>query len=635
MKSGVRKILLNGLGVLFMLTIIISCANIGNPNGGPYDEEPPRFIGSTPPPNQTQYHGKKVEIFFDELIQLDNPTENVIITPPQKELPIVRSQGRKVVVELLDTLKPDMTYTIDFGSSIADNNEKNAFENFSFAFSTGEVIDSLEVSGYVLDALSLEPLKGITVGLHENLADSAFQTLPFLRTSRTNERGKFIIRNIKEGSYRLFAINDLNRDYRFDQPGEAIAFNDSIITPTFEFTTRQDTVWKDTLTIDTILTVPYTRFMPDDLTLRLFKESFTRQYMLRPIRENQHSFQLSFNAPLEELPEPIPLNFEPMDSIWYVVERPAKDSTFVFWITDSLIWQQDTLQFTVDYQATDSLNMFYPRTDTINAVYRKPPEAKKKKKNEPDPINFLGINSNASSSMDVYDTIKITLQEPSFNITKELFTLEQKADTLWNPVEFTLMADTLNPMMYYLHKPLRYGEEYRLSIDSAAIYSVYGHWNNAVQENIKIKNRDQYGFLFIETIGCETKAYVELLNKSGVPIRRADVKDGGALFNNLNPDKYYARIIIDRNENGKWDTGIYISGIQPEEVFYCPVAFEVTMNWESEERWNIRELPLFRQKPLDITRNKPKEITKQKRDYKNEGRNTSSSSNPFGSNLRF
>ena len=185
---------------MLLLTVIYSCANIGSPNGGPYDETPPKFVSSTPVPNQINYTGKKIEILFDELIQIEKPSENVIITPPQMELPVIRSAGKKAVIELKDTLKPNTTYTIDFTNSISDNNEKNVFENFSFAFSTGDIIDTLEVSGVLLNAENLEPMPGITIGLHNNLEDSAFVKLPFVRTSRTNDKGQFTIRNITPGT---------------------------------------------------------------------------------------------------------------------------------------------------------------------------------------------------------------------------------------------------------------------------------------------------------------------------------------------------------------------------------------------------------------------------------------------------
>ena len=170
----VRNSLRFFIGVL-LLAVLYSCANIASPNGGPYDEALP---------NQINYKGKKVEIIFDELIQIDKPTENVIITPPQMEQPVIRANGRKAVIELMDTLKENTTYTIDFTNSISDNNEKNVLENYSFAFSTGESIDSMEVSGVLLNAENLEPMPGITIGVHTNLEDSAFPICPYFPYER-------------------------------------------------------------------------------------------------------------------------------------------------------------------------------------------------------------------------------------------------------------------------------------------------------------------------------------------------------------------------------------------------------------------------------------------------------------------
>lgn len=619
--------------VVVLLVVVFSCANIGNPNGGPYDEKAPRFVSSTPAPNQTNYKGKKIEILFDELIQIDKPSENVIITPPQMEMPVVRSAGKKVLVELMDTLKENTTYTIDFTNSISDNNEKNEFENFSFAFSTGNVIDTLEISGTLLNAENLEPMPGIMIGLHRNLEDSAFVKLPFDRTSRTNDKGRFTIRNIAPGSYRLYALNDVNRDYKFDQPGEAIAFDDSIVIPTFEMATRQDTTWKDSVTIDTIRTVGYTRFLPDDKVLRLFKEAFERQYMVKPERPEENRFVLRFNSILDTIPEPIPLDFTPADSSWYFVQKTEGGKAVNYWLTDSTVWKQDTLQMQVSYLKSDSLNILRPQTDTVQLVMRKRPAEKKKKKkkdDEPEPIVFLGMQVDAPGSMDIFDTISVTFDQPVLDIKKELFFLDQKADTLWSPVEFDFFQDSVNSLNYYIKRPWKYGEEYRLVVDSATIYGLYGKWNNTSKSEFKIKKEDEYGNLYLNILGIDTTAYVELLNSSDVPVRKAPVKDGGALFMDLKPDKYYARLIVDRNNNGKWDTGNYALKLQPEEVFYSPKMYEVLQFFNVEETLDVHATSLTRQKPLVITKNKPKEATKKKRNYKDEGQQSSKGSSAGG-----
>ena len=617
---------------MLLLTVIYSCANIGSPNGGPYDETPPKFVSSTPVPNQINYTGKKIEILFDELIQIEKPSENVIITPPQMELPVIRSAGKKAVIELKDTLKPNTTYTIDFTNSISDNNEKNVFENFSFAFSTGDIIDTLEVSGVLLNAENLEPMPGITIGLHNNLEDSAFVKLPFVRTSRTNDKGQFTIRNITPGTYHIFALNDVNRDYKFDQPGEDIAFLDSVIVPSFELTTRQDTTWKDSLTIDTIRTVGYTRFFPDNIELRLFKEKFERQYMVKPERPDEKYFTLRFNTKLDTVPVPVPINFTPEDSTWYFVQQTEGGTAVNYWLADSTVWKQDTLQVQVSYPKSDSLNILRPQTDTVQLVLRRRPaeKKKKKKKDEPDPIVFLGMQVDAPSSMDLFDTISVTFNEPVLDINKEMFFLDQKIDTVWNTVDFDFFPDSTNSLNYFIRRPWKYGEEYRIEVDSAAIHSLYGKWNDFFTGEFKIKKEDEYGYLYLNINGVDTTAFVELLSSGDAPVRKAKVKDGGVLFMDLKPDKYYARIVIDTNDNGVWDTGNYAEKRQPEEVYYSPKMYEIMQNWQVEETWNVNSTPLAKQKPLEITKNKPKEATKKKRNYKDESQQSSSRNNSSG-----
>ncbi len=617
---------------MLLLTVIYSCANIGSPNGGPYDETPPKFVSSTPVPNQINYTGKKIEILFDELIQIEKPSENVIITPPQMELPVIRSAGKKAVIELKDTLKPNTTYTIDFTNSISDNNEKNVFENFSFAFSTGDIIDTLEVSGVLLNAENLEPMPGITIGLHNNLEDSAFVKLPFVRTSRTNDKGQFTIRNITPGTYHIFALNDVNRDYKFDQPGEDIAFLDSVIVPSFELTTRQDTTWKDSLTIDTIRTVGYTRFFPDNIELRLFKEKFERQYMVKPERPDEKYFTLRFNTKLDTVPVPVPINFTPEDSTWYFVQQTEGGTAVNYWLADSTVWKQDTLQGQVSYPKSDSLNILRPQTDTVQLVLRRRPaeKKKKKKKDEPDPIVFLGMQVDAPSSMDLFDTISVTFNEPVLDINKEMFFLDQKIDTVWNTVDFDFFPDSTNSLNYFIRRPWKYGEEYRIEVDSAAIHSLYGKWNDFFTGEFKIKKEDEYGYLYLNINGVDTTAFVELLSSGDAPVRKAKVKDGGVLFMDLKPDKYYARIVIDTNGNGVWDTGNYIEKRQPEEVYYSPKMYEIMQNWQVEETWNVNSTPLAKQKPLEITKNKPKEATKKKRNYKDESQQSSPRNNSGG-----
>lgn len=618
-----------------------SCANIASPNGGPYDETPPRFVSSTPPPGQTNYKGQKIEIIFDELIQVEQPTENVIITPPQLSMPVIRPMGNRVMIELRDTLKENTTYTIDFTNSLSDNNEKNVLENYTFSFSTGENIDSLEVSGILLNAENLEPMPGIIVGIHDNPEDSAFVKTPFLRTSKTNDKGRFTIRNIAEGTYRIYALNDLNRDFRFDQPGEDLAFNDSLFVPSFEFTTRQDTMWVDTLTIDTILTVPYTRFMPDDIQLFLFKEAFARQYLQKTERPQEQLGILTFNAPLDTIPVPVPLDFTPANNRWYFPQALNERTVINYWITDPSLLMRDTLSFELTYPKSDSLNILQAQTDTLQFVMRRRANERKKSKEDEEKEKELrlGMNVYVPSTMDVFDTIHVEFSEPVYDVSEEWFRLDQMVDSVWTPSDFEFFPDSTNSLAYFIRKKWRYGDEYRIEVDSAIIRSVYARWNDPFSATFKVKKEEEYGNLYVNITGIDEPAFVELLSSGDAPVRKSPLEDGGALFMNLKPDKYYLRLVVDSNNNGKWDTGNYAEKRQPEAVYYCPKYFEVMQNWNVEENWDVLSTPVHRQKPMDITKNKPKEITKPKRDYKNEGKQRGSSSGSSGmsgsSGIRF
>ena len=230
---------------------------MGNPDGGWFDETPPRVIGATPEDRGTNVTSKKVRIFFDEFIKIDNPTEKVIVSPPQIEMPEIKATGKRIEVELKDTLKPNVTYTIDFSDAITDNNEGNPLGNYTYSFSTGSEIDTMEVSGYVLEAENLEPIKGIQVGLYPaDAPDSVFRSQPLLRISRTDSRGYFVIKGIAPGSYRAFALQDADGDYTFSQKSEKIGYSHDVFTPSSKPDTRYDTIWQDTLHIDRIIPIP-------------------------------------------------------------------------------------------------------------------------------------------------------------------------------------------------------------------------------------------------------------------------------------------------------------------------------------------------------------------------------------------
>ena len=614
-----------------MLVIIgYSCASMGTPDGGPYDEMPPKFVRSTPSLRAVNIKDNKFELEFDEFIKLEKASEKVIVSPPQIEQPEIKVVGKKVVGELFDTLKEATTYTIDFSDAIVDNNEGNPMGHFTYSFSTGASIDTMEVSGTVLNAEDLEPIKGIQVGLHKNLNDSALRTLPFDRVSRTDSRGHFIIRGVAPGKYRIYALMDGNQNYLFDSKTEMVAFSDSIIVPSMMPATRQDTLWKDTLTIDTIKTVGYTRFMPDDIILRAFKEENTRQYFSRSQRDKENHFILKFSAKADTLPVLTGLNFDAKDA--FVVEPNEGNDSICYWIKDSLVYQMDTLALQMDYLYTDSLEQLVPKRDTVylaNKLTReqreklakkeaeeKEKERKKKEKKgetiEPAKTPFLTMNVDAPSSFDVNRNIALSFEEPVALIDTSAIHLNVKVDSLWEETPFMFVADSLLPRKYEILAEWEPEKEYQLKIDSAAIVGLYGLHTNKVEQTIKVKKLDEYGTLLFNLQGAPSTSVVELLDNSGKVLRRQNVtSENTADFYYLAPNaKYYVRLFNDRNGNGKWDTGNVEQGLHPEEVYYFPKVWEMKANFEFEETWNIHATPVDKQKLDEIKKQKPEETKK-------------------------
>lgn len=620
-----KSLLRRAAGVAGIAAALYSCASVGRIEGGPIDEMPPRFLGSTPAPGALNVTKSKISIQFDEYIKLDKPGEKVVISPPQVQQPEVKASGKRVVINLKDTLKADMTYTVDFGDAIQDNNEGNPLENFFYSFSTGGRLDSMAVGGTVLNAADLEPVKGILVGLYANLSDTAFTTLPLERVGRTDSRGRFSIRGVAPGKYRIYALQDADQNYAFTQPTEVIAFNDSLVIPSQEQRMRQDTMWLDSLTVDTIMEREYTHYLPDDVLLRCFKElSKPARRLAKSERLTPQKFSFYFTAPDDTLPKLQGLNFDDRDA--FIIEKPTGlNDTIHYWIRDSLIYKVDTLKMSLTYLYTDTLNQLVPRTDTLKLVSKLRPKTekelekereqkekereKRRKKGEPDPVEteFLSVDVYAPSSLDIYDYLTFTFTEPVASIDTAAIRLKQKVDTLWNEMPFDFEHDSLDLMRYNIYADWKPGESYSLEVDSTAMHGIYGLFSDKIKKEFKAKALEEYGQIFFNVHGADSIAFVELLDGQDKVLRTVPVTDGKADFYFLNPGKYCARLICDTNGNGVWDTGNYADKRQPEMVYYYPMVLELKANFDLTQEWDVKARPLERQKPDELKKQKPDE----------------------------
>lgn len=599
--------------IIIAAAVMYSCANIGNPSGGPIDKTPPIFMRSNPTPNAVNVKDRKIEIFFDEIVTLKDPSTKIIVSPAQTEMPRMSALGRKVTVELVDSLLPNTTYTIDFSNSIQDNNEGNAIDNFAFAFSTGSVIDSMRVSGYVLDSRTLEPMQSVVVGLQSNLADSAFHKEKLQRVALTNDRGQFTIRNVSPGSYHIFALKDLDRDYKFGNPTEDIAFLDSIIVPSIGSREAADTVYNDLNEIDTIMRATRPAYFPNDILLSMFNEDRKSQYLANNLRVDSTRISLTFAAASDTLPSLSIVGRNDVPDQWYTLERSQTNDTLTYWIRPPHLVSADTLMVATTYLRTDTASNLSWGTDTLKFTFQRQ-KAKKKKKNEEtdslEQIRFMELHPLANGTQEVYAPLLLQTGTPIERYSREAFHLQRKLqnDTIFYPAEIKSIAlrdSTLSRRDLMLKVDWEPGAAYTLAVDSLAMTDIYGLQTKPLKVDFNVRKMEEYGNIVFNIPAVRDSAIVELLDGTEKIVLRAPVKSHRAELLNLLPGKYYARLFIDRNGNGKYDTGNYDMHLQPEETVYYPGAINLKKNWDVEQTWDIYATPIDKQKPEAIKKNKP------------------------------
>lgn len=622
----------NLLLCLLALLLTAACASIGNPDGGRFDETPPRVVGSSPADGAVNVSKRKVQILFDEYIKLEKASEKVVISPPQIEPANVRADGKRVKVDFYDSLRANTTYTIDFSDAIEDNNEGNPMGQYTFSFSTGDVIDTMQVSGRVLNAADLEPIKGIMVGLYPADSiwnDTLFRTRPFLRVSRTNGEGRFTIKGVKDGAYRVRALEDKDGDFVFSQKNERVAFDTTVyVTGSFP-DVRMDTVWRDSLWYDSIRVVPYTHYTPDDVLLLAFLEDGQERHLLKTAYPEPTSFTFYFTAPSDSTPRIKGLNF---DERCLVADASLKNDTVTFWVTDTaLIHRQDTLSMILSYMETDTLGQLVVTNDTLDLspkttyakiaaerskqieAWEKDRERRQKKAKKPLPYEenpyertWLEAGFKPSGSLAPNQNVRYLAKEPILEVDTTKIHFYVKKDTDWLPAPFLFMPEERSAKSYMLYAEWEPGQKYRFVMDTAAVVSVLEHESKSVRQEFHVRAVEEYGSIFIHVISPDTGVVVQLLGKNDkVEAQQRTDKDGNADFFFMKPGEYYMRCYVDANGNGQWDTGDYASGLQPERVYYFGKPLPLKAQWDLRQDWDIRAVDVARQKPMAITKQKP------------------------------
>lgn len=600
--------------MIFLL--LASCANrTQGPTGGPKDEVPPKVIKASPENGELNYRKTEMSVYFDENIKLDKVQDNVVVSPVQLSPPEIKANGKLLTVKFLEDLKDSTTYSVHFGDAVVDLNEGNAISNFHMAFSTGNQIDSLGFSGNLLNAETLEAMPKIIIGVHSDTTDTAVSKKPFDRISRTDDLGRFYIENLKPGKYKVYALGDLNRNYKFD-PGEDAGFVDSIIHPYFTRELRPDTIWKDTTHVDTVLMHERTILYPQNILLKYFKSAPKIQRLVKSERIEDYLLRITFNMPHDSAQNIVPLNF---DQSWKENFSQHRD-TLDFWLKDTAQWNMDTLSMAVGHFYTDTLSQLSYKTDTVHFVKKRKVIAKTKTKIQvKEKLQSLTMTSSLSTTMDLNKPLDIEFSEPLDTILLDSIRFIEIKDSLRVPLPFHIIRRDSIGMKYRIIAELKPKMSYELNMDSAIFRSILGRVNNREKFTIKMKSPEDYSTFKLKISPFDSLGVVQLMNSKEKILVQQNADEKLNIFEYLKAEDIYIRMFIDLNQNGKWDTGDLTNRIQPENMYYFTRKVTLKANWEIEETWNPLTVPILNQRPAELR----KELKSKKKPASSKNNQTS------------
>ena len=611
MNDSIRAMFFAGL--IFLLFMHYSCAKVGTPTGGPKDINPPVYVGGTPAERSTNFNGKEVDLTFDEFIQLKDQNRELIISPPLEKRPLVRVRDKTIRITLNNELIPQTTYTLNFGNSVTDINEGNVLPDYEFVFSTGNTIDSLSVIGKVVNAFDLKPSKEeeVMVGLYTDLSDSA----PLLKIptyiGRASKTGLFSINNIPADTFRMIALKDANNNRKYDPGNESVAFMDSllIVSPG---NVKPVTFIRDTVKIirpgtkaagkktpavkaDTII-APGKNLNAVNISLFYFQEESKKVFLDTKKRESPEKLLFIFSRPPHDTVRLEPLNFTSAKN-WLLREYSGNKDTLTCWITDTLIARLDTLKLKVTYLTTDSANQFVSKTDTLSLRFQIKSSGgsqARKGKSETTPVkkNVLALAASIGKggSQNLNQPIVFTTGRPLDTLKPgdiELFRIE---DSISIVQPFTVIKDSVNIRAFRLKSGWQEGSQYRLIVRPGAVTDIYGLKNDSLALTFATQKAEYYGRILLTLNGDRFPLLVQLLDERETVTAQQSVNQSGLIvFDYLAPRKYLLKVIFDRNNNRKWDTGNYLKHIQPEKVYYHILSEPVRSNWDHEVTWNISD----------------------------------------------
>lgn len=617
------KNILNIIVFLVITLVVHSCASPGSPTGGLKDETPPVMVESTPAEHALGYDKQDLKIEFDEIVVLKDLTTHFLVSPPTEQKPQVKAYGNDLIIEFEDTLQSNTTYTLYFGDAVVDNNEGNPISDFTFSFSTGYELDTMRLQGYVLDAQTLDPVSETLVGIYSNFSDTAFVSSVPLRIAKTDEKGWFSVQNVKPGKYMVRSLNDMDNNFRFNQPGEMIAFNTEVYETSFEHMTLLDSVFTDSLTEEKehILVFKELRerdtvvYYPDNILLMAFIEDHPLQLLQEKKREDEKRLDFIFASKVTEDPI-LRLLDDSINDSWCMPEYSEDSLTVSYWVKDSSMFMLDTITVLFEYVKTDTLEQYFWQRDTLDMRFKRKQkserqqrkeEKQEEKKEEKKKVEPLSLEQTPSGNVPYFSDITFTSPHPIASIDQSAIKLfEVINDSTFKALKYDFIQDESLARSYHLEYKWNEDKEYQLTIDSASIYDIYGLTNDSIAQRISILGEDKYSTIIINIDNMRDDAMVQLLSASQEvqETQFVSVEEGEAVFFYLKPNKYYVSLFYDTNKNGKWDTGDYSEGIQAEELYFFHKVIEAKAYYEMEEDWDLDEVSILDQKPKELTKKK-------------------------------
>ncbi len=516
----------------------VDCAKKGTPSGGLRDTIPPVIVNSSPENYSINFTGNEIEIRFDEYIKLKDISKELIISPPMKFTPVITplSTSKTLKIKLIDTLKPNTTYSFNFGNSIVDNNEENKFEYFKYIFSTGSYIDSLKLSGKVKDAQLIAPEIPTTVMLYEvneMFKDSLiYSEKPTYITVTKDSTGTFELSNLKEGKYLLLAMKEKNNDYIFQPQNDKIGFVKELIT----------------LPTDSIY------------TLTLFKETPDYKFV-RPSQLGKNHIVFGYEGRADSL------NIEMLSQVQqdYVSTffKDEKKDTLHYWYKPTI--EKDSLIFKVS-----NGNSVDTATVRMRELFK----------------DSLNISALKTGTLKLKDTFKLRANTPLVSFDAEKFQVMAK--------DSSLVSATIRLNKEYnwaeVFFPKKEDQSYLIKLFPGALTDFFDASNDTLQFNVNTRLSSDYGTLNLTLANVNRfPIIVQMVDgKYNVVAEEYLSENKTVFFDELSPDKYFLRIIYDNNRNGRWDTGSFLNRMEPEKIVYYPTQIEVRANWSLNETFTLK-----------------------------------------------